>query len=40
MCMLTTKSMSQVMDQVFSPRLRQVQVATDNVKIAEAELLF
>ena len=39
MCMVTTKSMSQVMDQVFSPRLRQVQVAADNVKLAEAELV-
>jgi hypothetical protein len=38
MCVVTTKALSQVMEQTYSPRLRQVQQASDELKIAEAEL--
>lgn len=38
MCVVTTKALSQVMEQTYSPRLRQVQEASDDLKIAEAEL--
>ena len=30
MCIVTTKAMSQVMEQTYSPRLRQVQQASDD----------
>lgn len=38
MCVVTTKSMSQVMEQMFHPRLRHVQTASADVKKAEGEL--
>ena len=37
MCVVTTKSMSQVMEQMFHPRLRFVQTASADLKIAQAE---
>lgn len=38
MCIVTTKAMSQVMEQTYSPRLRQVQQAAGTLKLAEADL--
>lgn len=38
MCIVTTKAMAQVMEQTYSPRLRQVQQSADKLKLAEAEL--
>lgn len=37
MCIVTTKSMSQVMEQMFHPRLRFVQEASANLKVAQDE---
>lgn len=36
MCVVTTKSMSQVMEQMFHPRLRYVQVANAELKVAQS----
>ena len=36
MCVVTTKSMSQVMEQMFHPRLRYVQAANADLKVAQA----
>ena len=38
MCIVTTKTMSQVMEQMFHPRLREVHEATTDLKVAEADL--
>jgi hypothetical protein len=38
MCFVTTKSMAQVFDQVFSPRLNQVREATDVLKRAKGDV--
>ena len=38
MCVVTTKSMSQVMEQMFHPRLRYVQAANAELKVAQAVL--
>ena len=38
MCIVTTKSMSQVMEQMFHPRLRFVQEASANLNVARADL--
>lgn len=38
MCVVTTKSMSQVMEQMFHPRLRYVQAASANLRVEQSNL--